>query len=597
MMNRLFSGGRALDEWLFNTLRLDRVTAAARSILPQRFRKLSVRYLPLIALLSAVSLYAGLLPSGLPSLGSTAEREDPSDASPSQETPEAIASAIASQTATNPTQAAKAAAEVAKQVPRLATQNICGKAGVIETGPFQFPYAPQCVPQFTGDNGGPAGRGVTRDRINIAVYISTDPVTVNTTRLVGGCGSPECAEDYYRVYIDWFNKYYERYGRLVQITRFKRGSGSEANVEYAKNDALDIVDDDPKVFAVLGGPRQAGSVFAHTLAAAGVMCFCTAQVPEDIYTNNDPYVWATLPSSSQAYIHRAEYIGKRLAGRKATRAGDEVTRSKDRSFALVWFNNYDNDYASGIEFFEKELDKYGVKLKTKVEYKNVEGCQLDAGNMILQLMRAEVTTVIMATDPVCPISLTEAADKQLTQWEWLVTGSYLTDSNFLARLYNQNQWAHAFGISLLYPEVKDQNELWWTMYKEAQGNRSDPRTETALFWTDAAALFTGIHLAGHRLTVQSFKVAMATFRLSGGSQTLPRWSYGPKKVGTSAWFDHCGWDDAAELWWDRDAIDPNGHKGAYRWPNEGRRYEWGAWPSTEVTFTEGTVGYEDPPDY
>lgn len=595
---RLIDAARAIDRRLYQALRLDALGKLWHSV-PLHPRKLVGRYAPVVAVISVVALYSAVLPWGLPGLGEAAQREqassedEPLEPSEQQTATSTVVDPISSAL---PPELAKAA-EVLKQAPRLATQNVCGEEGVIQTGPVQFPYAPRCVTPFSGDNGGGTYRGVTRDRINIAVYISTDPVTVNTTKLIGGCGEARCAEDYYRGFVEWFNKYYERYGRLVEITRFKRGGGSEANVEAARSDAQDIIDDEPKVFAVLGGPRQAGNVFAQTLANAGVMCFCTAQVPEAIYADNDPFTWATLPSSTQAYIHRAEFIGKRLAGRKAIHGGDAATKAKTRRFGLIWFNNDQNDYRSGVEFFKQELKRYGVELATDIEYRNIEGCQLNAGNMVLQMIQAEVTSVIMATDPVCPISITESADKQLQQWEWIVTGSYLTDANFLARLYNQNQWSRAFGLSLLYPEVKDENEAWHRMYKEVQGNKSNPSVETTLFWPDTSTLFTGIHLAGPRLTPQTFKAALASADRRGGTVTVPLASWGPKKAGPNEWWDHCAWDDAAELWWDPNAIDPNGRKGAYRWPNEGKRFQWGEWASTDVSaFQEGIIGFDRAPD-
>ena len=48
-----------------------------------------------------------------------------------------------------------------------------------------------------------------------------------------------------------------------------------------------------------------------------------------------------------------------------------------------------------------------------------------------------------------PIYLTQAATAQGYFPEWLVSGTVLTDSTVMGRQYDQRQWAHAFGLSVL----------------------------------------------------------------------------------------------------------------------------------------------------
>jgi hypothetical protein len=52
-------------------------------------------------------------------------------------------------------------------------------------------------------------------------------------------------------------------------------------------------------------------------------------------------------------------------------------------------------------------------------------------------------------DPIMPIYLTKAATDQNYFPEWIITGTVLTDTTVFGRLYDQKQWAHAFGISSL----------------------------------------------------------------------------------------------------------------------------------------------------
>ncbi|HWC13868.1 MAG TPA: hypothetical protein VG929_04665 [Actinomycetota bacterium] len=477
------------------------------------------------------------------------------------------------------------------------TANVCA-GRVIKTGSkVQFPWAPQCVPTFAGDNGGETYRGVYRDRIRVAVYITRDPVVVSGVRAAGGCGEVSCWKDYVTAYIDWFEKYYQMYGRRIEPI-FIEGSGSEANETAARDDARRIASIDPPVMAALGGPNQASTVYAEELTSKGIMCFCTFSLPEEFYAKYYPMVWGPLMSSTQAYIHRAEYIGKRLARKPARHAGDPTLRAQKRSFGMVYFDNTRGDYRAGVQFFQKQLARYGVKLKKIIPYTNIDGCQTDATNIVNQLQIAGVTSVLANTDPFCPIHLTRAANLQNAKWEWIVTGSGLTDTNNFARLYNQEQWSRAFGISMQQPDVKNEAEYWHKMYKEVRPS-GDPKEEAPAALSPFILFYTGVHLAGPNLTPKSFAAAMDRAITTGGTVTLPQRSYGRKTVTGVSFWDTTSYDDMVELWWDPDQQDANGRQGAYWYVSGGKRYEWGGWPSTapRVFTKKGAVyGYENPPD-
>lgn len=487
---------------------------------------------------------------------------------------------------------------VSAQIDTPKTANVCGEK-VIRTGSHvQFPWAPQCVARFQGDNGGETYPGVYRDRIRVVYYITRDPVLNSATRASGGCADPDCVRDFADTYIAWFEKYYQMYGRRVEVI-FVEGSGRDDDERAARDDARQIAGIDPPVFAVLNGPSQAGGVFAEELRAQGIVCFCTVSLPQEYYQKSFPYVWSTLMSSTQAYIHRAEYIGKRLARRKATWAGSETLRAQTRSFGLVYFENSRGEYRSGVEFFESQLAKFNVQLKKIISYTNIEGCQLDSTNIVNQLQLAGVTSVLFAGDPICPIHLTRAANAQGAKWEWIVTGSVLTDTNNFGRLYNQEQWSRAFGVSMLQPDVKNENDYWFKMYKEVRGDSPEQAENAAVVMAPFALLYTGVHLAGPNLAPKSFAAGMARAIPRGGTVTVPLRSYGPKRVAGLSFWDSNSYDDMSEVWWDPDAVDPNGRKGTYWFVSGGRRYSWGQWPSAlpSAFVKKGAVrGYDNPPD-
>lgn len=608
-LDRLFETGDRLDRALSRRAGLDRLAAAVRSRVPPRTLAAGGRYAPLVAIATAVAVYSAALSDVRVA---RREEEGPRAEDAAAQEPSLHGETLAPAAGTEPaapglspaTTAAQRAAAIARQVPPPPTANVCGKSGILDTGPaIQFPWAVQCLPNFTGDNGGPTYRGVYRDKIRVAYYITTDPVIIGATKSAGGCGEEHCTHDYYRGYVDWFSKYYQLYGRRIELVPFP-GGGRENDVDIAISDAREIIID-KDVFAVLGGPGETGAVFAEELANADppILCFCTTSLPQELYEAN-PYIWSTLMAASQAHIHRAEYIGKRLAGRNAEWAGSAALRGRKREFGLVWFNNKRGDYRPSKQFFERQLAGYQVTLRAAIEYTDLEGCQKDAINIAQQLAGAEVTSVILLVDPLCPIYLTQAAQGQLARWEWLVMGSALTDTNNFGRLYNQEQWQRAFGVGqCCAPDVRNENEYWYRMFKEVRpsgDSRGDPpKEEAAVFLSQQILFFTGVHLAGPKLTPGKFREGMAKAVVTGGTVTIARRSYGPKTVGGYSFWDFTAYDDMAELWWDPLGTDLNGRPGTYWYVDGGRRHQWETWPATEVkAFVKdgATFGYERAPD-
>ena len=471
---------------------------------------------------------------------------------------------------------------------------ICRPDGTIDTGPLHPVWTPPCVAPFNGKNGGATARGVTADTINVAYYVTSDATLNTAVRQEGGCGTTACTADYVNAYLDWFSSYFQFYGRRLHVT-FISGSGADNDITAARHDADTIAGRSPPVFAALNGPREAGAAYALELEKHGIMCFCTVSLPQTFYAAHSPYVWSWYMASSQAYVHRAEYIGKRLARRRAAWAGSSAMKARNRSFGLVWFDDELGSYGPGVDFFKKQLAKYGVALASTIRYVGVEGCQTDAAKIVLQLMQADVTSVMFAGDPLCPISLTKAAHAAGATWEWLISGSYLTDTNFFARLYDQDQWSRAFGVSLEAPLAADGD--WFQIYKQVRPE-GIPKLDALDALRQLIVFATGIQMAGAKLTPWTFRAGMARTRPSGGTVTVPRISYGPKVVQGTAMWDATATDDMAEIWWDQSAS-VDDVTGWYRYVRGGHRYRWGSWPTSapDVFDTAGTVlAYRAAPD-
>ncbi|HET6948957.1 MAG TPA: ABC transporter substrate-binding protein [Acidimicrobiales bacterium] len=470
------------------------------------------------------------------------------------------------------------------------------------TGRLALPtvYSPNCVPLWPEgrDNGGATSPGVTGDTITVAIYIPRDDPTVNAIAedIVGGeLPSDEDADENRRRVVDVYEALYETYGRSVEVVTVE-ASGSNTDDAAAKADAIRVATE-AGAFAAIGGPTGTNA-YADELAARGVVCFCTASQPIGNYEDWSPYVWSQLMASTQGYVHRADYITGRLAGRKAEFAGDPDLREETRRFAIVYYETAEGAYQEGVDFFEDRLAESGVELAARVPYiLDLPRAQEDAATIVARLKDADVTSVVFAGDPFFPIYLTQEATAQDYHPEWIVTGSTGTDTTAIARQYDQEQWAHAFGVSFLPARVGSANLLtqggvvsWYL----GENLTSYPNA------LELGLLFTGLHLAGPELTPETLRDGLFSFQPANGYATSLGISFGEAMW---PWTDYLAADDVTEIWWDADATGADeiglAGTGMYRYANEGKRYlpgEIGKSTATPFDETDAITVFEETPE-
>ena len=443
-------------------------------------------------------------------------------------------------------------------------------------------YAPNCVGVFSGDNGGATYRGVTGDTITIAIYETELSESAQAIAAAGGATDETSDEEddaNRNLVIKAYEAHFETYGRTVKWVKVP-ASGPEDDDAAAKADAIEVATK-VKAFASFGGPTGTNA-YANELAARGVLCFCTASQPIENYLAWAPYVWSGLMSSSQGYIHRSEYVCKRLKGKPAKFAGSAAFKTRTRTFALVYYDTADQAYKAGADFMEKKLAECGVKLglrlATKGAHIDTTGAQDEARIYAAKLADAEITSVLFAGDPFYPIFLTQESTNQQYDPEWIITGSTLSDTAFFARLYDQRQWRNAFGISFLTARVDTEisDPEFVVNWHYGQELASYPNI------TDLSRLYTGVHLAGPKLTPETFRDGLFSFKPTKNFITQFAVSYGR---GLWPWDDYLAADDTTEIWWDPVATGESetGTQGTglYRYVDGGKRYLPGEWPSTD----------------
>ncbi|MBA3653222.1 MAG: ABC transporter substrate-binding protein [Actinobacteria bacterium] len=463
-------------------------------------------------------------------------------------------------------------------------------------------YMPPCV-AFSGDNGGDVGRGVTKDKIVIVRYKNqVDPATQAILERISVADDPAVIDRAFDALFKYANDHYVTYGREVVLQDYDARGPNESD-EAMKADAQDIAKR-IKPFAVFTlGPK----VFAQELAQLGVTCSCTVSLSSEFYNDNPPYIWGSLPTSTEYAATMAEYIGKRAANKPAKWAGDELNptqnyRTKQRTFGLIYLNAYrGNVDAEGRRFRDemvKQLARYNVRLTAEYAYSYEPENAKQTTAMIQVMKDAKVTSVMFFGDPLYPILITPAATNQNYFPEWLITGSGLTDTSAAGRAYDQKQWGHAFGISPLW--------ITWTQASQSAGFREfhhgmpgmkagDEGVLINIYRDPVQTLFTGIQLAGPKLTSDTFAKAMLNYPRTGGIPAAPL-VFRTRQFPTAI-------KDFVEVYYDanargNDERNANG-TGLVQKTNGGKRYLIGGWPvGTPQVFTDAVnpiATSENPP--
>lgn len=452
------------------------------------------------------------------------------------------------------------------------------------TGRVKIPsvYAPPCVEQFTGKNGGATAQGVTGDAIKVVVYTgdpAKDPLLAGQLRAVGASLDVGAIQDTWRGYIDIYNQMFQLYGRKI-VPDFFVGTGPGSDTTAAKADAIAIADKKP--FAVLGGPAQATTVFADELAHRGVSCLgtCALAMPTALTERNKPYIITDTLSPEQSAQLTAEFIGKQLGKGKAEFAGDDATKSKNRVYGILHYNTPDGQYTGLFKTLTSGLKKYGITAKADQSFfLDLSRAQETARTVITKLKDAGVTTVIYTGDPVMPGSFTKEATAQNWHPEWVIGPTVLADTSIFARSYDQEQWAHAFGVALTPGRVPQNINAAYSLYQWFHGS-PPPNNTYGVISPSVSEFARGLTLAGPKLTPQALRDGLFRYPPSGGDPVNPQQSWGKHGVWPST--DWYGADDAAMLWWDPSAVgeDEVGQvaSGLYRIANGGKRYTLGKFP-------------------
>jgi hypothetical protein len=449
-------------------------------------------------------------------------------------------------------------------------------------------YAAPCQAKFEGDNGGATHRGVTGEKILILERKAPESANSQAVAAISegaGFADAETARAVKNVWLDYFNKTYELYGRQVDYQIFdSTGNGTEEaqgkGIEAACNDAT-AIEKDRKAFAVFNGSIP----FAQCAGERQLPVFtAAAYYPESFYRKYHPYLYHVIMECERIAYQVAEYIGKRLHGKPARFAGDAALQGKTRAFGTYVPDN--DGYQQCVDLTEKTVkEEYGANPGPRYSYQLDVSRFPDQAAQAAVLFKSEgVTTVILACDPISIIFLTQAATNQEYSPEWFLIGVALQDTDNFGRSYDQAQVdGHMFGMSQLgaTEKVLGPNSEPGRLFKQVTGQDIPPGTDGDYFLL--THMYNLLQAAGPNLNPQTMDAGGHALP-PGGAPAFPLgyWSLADGPNGQAGATDHTEIDDSREIYYVGSATSKaDGKKGAFLEVNGGQRYRNGEWPKTD----------------
>ncbi len=449
---------------------------------------------------------------------------------------------------------------------------------------------PFCVAPAPDNNGGATYRGVTADTIKVVVLLSNDAQAA-AARTQGGqgprnqaTGQPGTVKDAFLDAWAAYSHVYETWGRDVELSFFT-STGSDEAAQRA--DAVTVKQMKPMF--VIDGTSGLGTL-ASVLAADKFIVFSYGTTTQESL-DQQPYRWGQNDANA-AIVNSAQFIGRQLAKKNVEFAGDTAMQTKPRTFGAVVPSNYDIDAV--VSSFKAE----GIKLATPpLEYTtngsplgDLETAQREAPQVISKLKATGVSSVVLFTDIAMTGALTKIATQQQYAPEWLITGYQYQDISLLARTsYDQDQWAHAFGISNLFPYVNgaNTNQTLAAWYWGPNRGTTDIVTQTKAAWLAAAIQYAGPKLNPTNVQKGLFSVPARSGAASDDPTSIQTGWGKTSGLPYPSYFSQGA--DFAPVWYDAKTVGesqiyPTAAAGVTWFVDDGHRYTAGGWPKKAFNF-------------
>ncbi|HWE66469.1 MAG TPA: hypothetical protein VG298_07480 [Acidimicrobiales bacterium] len=444
------------------------------------------------------------------------------------------------------------------------------------------PYSPPCI-SFSGSNGGVTSPGVSGQTINLTYRFATDAIT--TSQSVPGLSSityNDSQADIERTVKDlvtYFNNHFQFYGRKLNVN-FYNGQGSFGNELQGMGQAqatADSITAAQQLHAFADVTGQTSLLYIKALAQQKVIGLGLNFLSQATMASLAPYAWGPATDCNATVNTAIDIAAKQLANQNAAYAGGAL-KGQPRKFAILAPDNPDYQACVNQGLVTAKAD--GVTISDNLQYQlNIATATSQVDSIIAKLADDNITTVILLTDPVAPLFLTDRAAQQDYDPEWMELGTG-TDLDIVGQIYDQSEWAHAFGISFNGAAVPEQASLSYQAYRTV-ANDTPALSIISGVYEALDELSIGIQMAGPDLTPTTFEQGMRAYpgsQPNNANAQMGTWKFPPNEFNPV--------QDSWLVYWDGVKTSPfNGKPGAYVVGSP--RYPLDQYPRTPLTAPAG----------
>jgi hypothetical protein len=475
---------------------------------------------------------------------------------------------------------------------------ISGQKCTAGTTQVPSPYSVPCIPKFTGNNGGATYDGVTSNEILLAQRAF--PTTSNSEEIeaqasAAGVALPAVQTQVEQVFLNYFNKAYDLYGRKVVIQNVP--ATGNATLEALNEGQTQACADAATISDQVHAFAEDGIATNFQAGGSGPFSQCAAQdhlveFDGDAYFNEatfaaeNPYVWSTTENCTLGAAQEAEVEGTMLANKKAIYAGSASLRDQTRKLG-TYVPNLPAYLQCTKEATSLLETKYHVPASDLFKFTyglDISTFQQSAQEAIVQFKAEGVTTVVLACDPFSAGYLTKAAAAENYYPEWFTIGTALTDQDPSPQTYDDPAEVngHLFGMSELSPstDTTGPTSLAGKLYQKLTGHEIPKETDG--FYSQLVEIFDALQAAGPDLTPQNMARGLRAIpNLGAPLYQYGQWSWNVGANGKPGTGSHTAGIDARFVWWNASAISPlNGKLGTYIAAYGGKRFTLGNFPKT-----------------
>ncbi|MCL4433781.1 MAG: ABC transporter substrate-binding protein [Actinobacteria bacterium] len=416
-------------------------------------------------------------------------------------------------------------------------------------------YAPYCVPQWHGNNGGATDKAdplaVTAKTINVSVnYASNQGLcSILASMESGSIASEALFKRMTNIYVSLFNKDFELWGRKVVIKYFN-GQGCYAN-ELLGQDQTEA-EADAQTAASLHAFADMSELYSAppydtALAQYHIIAIGGEFMPHSWFAQNAPYEYSTIASCSKFMQSVVEIVKNSIYGLPAIYAAGKHLHGSPAKIGLIYPN------AAFLRPCAQEvtgaLKAAHIPVAAQFVYSitNFSSVESESTAVMADFRNKGVTTVICGCDPVTPAFMATAAAQQNYYPEWvpMTLGDGIT-RGIMGSPADKAEWAHA--ITAFVQTTPPQDQEYALAYKLATGHQLHGLVNVVTAgaaYGSVLLLFSALQQAGPDLTPQSFQRGMWSLPPSVQDASMGGWAFLPGHYTTPSNFQITYWNNSA----------------------------------------------------